>query len=284
MPRRTSPALLALLPAMLLLPAALPAAAQEGPIELADDPFEITDPKASAPGEAELAVIGSYERARRGRVRNTAGAESELGIGVAPRLEIRLGEIGAYGNLNVRRNLDFRTDTTGAGERREPAAFGGATRLGALYQLTDEQGALPAIGLLGRVRLVYGPGRPAYETEAIALVGKTILHGERPLAVHLNLGWVTRLETLPGERPSRYLFNASIGLAVLRDTALVAAYLREQQERGERDFSLAQVGIRQRMPDGRTVLGLVAGVGGNRDSPRFQIAFAVQWAFGSGGR
>ena len=55
---------------------------------------------------------------------------------------------------------------------------------------------------------------------------------------------------------------------------------REQQERGQRDFSLVQFGLRHRLPGGRTVLGLAAGVGTNRDSPRFELAFAVQWSFG----
>jgi hypothetical protein len=90
----------------LLLSAAAPAAAQEEPITLADDPFEITDPVAAPPGEAEMAVVGSYTRARRGRVRDTAGGDTELELGVAPRFSLRLGQTGAYGNLDVRRRLE----------------------------------------------------------------------------------------------------------------------------------------------------------------------------------
>jgi len=52
----------ALLAAMHLASAASAAAAVEEPIELADDPFQITDPVAAKPGTAEVAFIGAYER------------------------------------------------------------------------------------------------------------------------------------------------------------------------------------------------------------------------------
>jgi hypothetical protein len=277
---------------LLLMPIAVPvpAAAQEEPITLADDPFEITDPVAAPPGEAELAVVGSYTRARRGRVRDTAGTDTELEIGLAPRFSLRLGQTGAYGNLDVRRRLGFAsaaggTDAFGGDESGQQAYWGGATRLGALYQFTEERGAVPAIGLLGRARMVYGPGRPAYEADAIALFGKTFAGGGGPpLGINLNLGWVARIDPLPGERPNRYFINASVGQAITHDTALVATYAREQQERGQRDFSLIQIGLRQRLPGGRTVLGLAAGIGTNRESPRFELAFAVQRAISLGWR
>ena len=287
MPRFLPPVLAAaLLAPPLLLSAAVPAAAQDEPITLADDPFEITDPIAAPPGEAEVAVVGSYARARRGRVRDTVGADTELELGVAPRLSLRFGQIGDYGNLDVRRRLGFAADgTTGASgdDSGQRANWGGATRLGALYQLTEERGAVPAIGLLGRARMIYGPGRPAYETDLVALFGKTFAGGGLPRGLNLNLGWVARIDPLPGERPSRYFVNASVGQAVSHDTALVATYAREQQERGQRDFSLVQVGLRRRLPGGRTVVGLAVGVGTNRDSPRYEVAFAVQRLFGGGG-
>lgn len=249
-------------------------------ISLADDPFEITDPTAAPPGTAEVAVVGSYTRARIGRVRDTGGLESELELGVAPRFTLRIGQEGAYGNLEVRRRLGFGTNVSSDGAER--AYLGGSTRIGALYQLSEERGAVPALGVLGRVRTIYGPGRTAYETDATALAAKTIAGGQRPLAVHLNLGWVARIDPLPEERPNRLYVNASIGKTVTHDTALVATYAREQQEPGQNDFSLLQAGVRHRLPGGLAVVGFAAGVGFNRDSPRFALAFAVQWAFGGG--
>lgn len=278
MVHRLPPAFAAVLLAPLLLRAA-PAAAQDEPIGLADDPFQITNPRVSSPGEMGLAAIGSYDRARRGRTRDTLGAETEFAFGVLPGLELRFGQEGAYGNLEVRRRLDI----VGPEENSRPS-WGGVTQFGALYQLTEERGALPVVGVLGRVRLLYGPGRPAREAEAVALVGKTVLGGARPLGVYLNAGWTMRLDPLPGERTNRYLVNASIGQTVSHDTALVATYIREQQERGNRDYSLIQAGVRQRLPAWATTFGLALGVGTNRDSPRFQVAFALQWSLGGGGR
>ena len=276
----------ALLAPPLLLCAAASAAAQDEPITLADDPFEVTDPEAAPPGEAELAVVGTYTRARTGRVRDTGGVETELELGVAPRLSFRIGQVGAYGNLEVRRRLGLGSDATDAGDDSGRRAFwGGSTRIGALYQLAGERGALPAVALLGRARTIYGPGRTSYETDAVALFGKTFAGPwGRAIGVSLNLGGVARIDPLPGERPNRYLVNASVGQAIAHDTALVATYAREQQERGQRDFSLVQVGVRQRLPGGRAVVGLAAGVGTNRDSPRFEIGFAVQWLFSGIGR
>ncbi|TCZ56275.1 hypothetical protein [Roseicella aquatilis] len=274
MPRQLLPFLLGIL----LLPAL--AAAQEEPIALADDPFEITDPNAAPPGSAELAIIGAYERARRGRSRDTLATDTELAIGVVRGLEFRIGQTGAYGNLETRRRLG--NLTTGEEEDNRRPYWGGATQLGALVQLSEERGAMPAIGLLGRLRNIYGPDRPNYETEVVALIGRTLRRGNRPLGAHLNLGLVSRLAPKPGERPNRYVLNASVGQAVTADTALVVSYVREQQERGSRDFSLVQAGLRHRLPDGRTVLGLAAGFGTNRDSPRFEIAFALQWQLSDG--
>ena len=65
---------------------------------------------------------------------------------------------------------------------------------------------MPTIGVLGRGRVIYGPGRPAYETDLVALFGKTFTPaGKLPAGLNLNLGWVARIDPLPGERPNRYL-------------------------------------------------------------------------------
>ncbi|WFT83433.1 hypothetical protein QA634_17055 [Methylobacterium sp. CB376] len=257
------------------------AVAQDASITLADDPFEITDPRANAPGEANLSIIGSYERAAQGRVRSTFGAESEYSIGIVPDLDFRVGQTGAYGNLDIRRRLGtVSTDPQSAEGTSERAALGGTTRFGALYQLSKESGALPTIGLVGRVRALYGPGRVAYDAEAVVLFGKTLAPGELPLGISLNLGWAGRLNPQQGERPNRYLVNASVGQAVTRDTALVATYAREQQDRGDADFSLVQVGVRHRLREQRAILGIAAGFGLNRDTPQFQLAVAVQWELG----
>lgn len=280
MHRRSPSSAVATLLIGLLAPGA--AGAQDEPITLADDPFEVTDPNATSQGEANLSVVGSYERAAQGRVRSTVASEGEASVGIAPNLDLRFGRAGAYGNLDIRRRLGtVATDQSGPSDEATRAAFGGTTRIGTLYQLSNERGALPTIGLLGRVRALYEPGRVAYDTEAMALFGKTLVGGDLPLGVSLNVGWVARVDPRQGERANRYLVNASIGKAISRDTALVATYAREQQDLGDQDFSLVQAGVRHRLRKQQAILGLAAGFGLNRDSPQFQISTAVQWELGS---
>ena len=223
--RRRSAAALWAAPLLLAAAAVAPAAAGDEPITLADDPFEITDPVAAPPGEAEAAAVGSYTRARRGRVRGTAGLESELEIGVAPRLSLRLGQIGAYGNLEVRRRLGFAVQGTGAdvgaggdasSDSVERAYRGGATRLGALYQVAEERGAVPTIGVLGRGRVIYGPGRPTRRTSSpcSARPSRPPAAGCRPASTGTSAGWrastrcrasgrTATFSTLPWARRSR---------------------------------------------------------------------------------
>ncbi|MBL6081194.1 hypothetical protein JMJ56_24655 [Belnapia sp. T18] len=112
-PRNCAAALLAL---MQFSSAAPLVAAVEEPIELADDPFQITDPVAAKPGAAEAAFIGAYERARQGSVRNTGAAETQLSMGVVPSLELRIGQVGAYGNLETRRKLGTVSDDLGSSD------------------------------------------------------------------------------------------------------------------------------------------------------------------------
>lgn len=271
-----------LVQACCLLLLAAPAAAQDEPLTLADDPFEITDPIAAPPGEAELSIVGIYERARRGSYRETVALQTELEAGVARRLSFRIGQEGAYGNLQTRRRLDAAAspETSSGGT----PVWGGATRIGALYQIAEDRGLQPAMGILGRVRTVYGPGRTAYEGDVVALFGKNVGGGERPLGLSLNLGWTSVFNPLPGERTGRYFINASVGQAISNDTVLMLTYVREQQERDEQDFRLVQAGIRHRLSTGGPVLGFAVGTGLGQDSPAFQLAFAAQWSFGLWGR
>lgn len=275
-----------------LLVAIAPVGAQEPVGEeteqliFADDPFETTDPLAAKPGEAELAIIGIYERARQVAYRDTGAIATEIQLGLAPRLELRFGQLGAYGNLQTR-GRPANSGATGAdssqGNGAGPA-WGGSTRLGLLYQITEELGAVPVVSVLGRVRSVYGPGTPSHEGEVTVLFGKTLGSGARAVGLNLNLGWTTRFAPLPGERPNQYSFTSAVGTGVSRDAVVVLSYARRQQERGERDFSLVEVGVRYRFADNWPVLGFAVGAGTTRDTPALLVSFAAQWSFGAGTR
>lgn len=235
-------------------------------VSIAEDPVDITSPSATPPGEVQVTVGGNYERARRGRNRGTYGGEVEIEAGIALGLEFRLGQRGLYGR---------------GGPRNEEAtapSWGGSTRLGLRWEVAEERGLLPAFGLLGEVRSDYGESRPVYEIDTVALFGKRLIEGERPVSAYLNLGWTTPLDPQLGERPGRYTAAVALGQAVSPDTVIVAAYMREQQERGERDSDLVQTGFRHRLADNGPILGVAIGAGLGHDSPRLQIGFALQWS------
>jgi hypothetical protein len=247
------------------------AAAQESPISLAEDPFEITDPLTANPGEGEWSFVGAYERARNGQWRSTGTVDSELGVGVARGLELRLGQTGAYGNLDAARRLDLGAASGGG------LAWGGNTRLGALVQLLAPSETQPAaVGLLGRMRTDYGPGRPAYEAEMFALMGVKLGDGDRPFGLGLNLGWTQRLNPEADLRSGRWAMSASLGKVVGFDTAVALTYVRELQERGQPDAQLLQASLRHRLPGG-ALLGFAMGAGLSTTAPRYQIAIGVQW-------
>jgi hypothetical protein len=253
-----------------LLAALLPVAGlAEERVSVAEDPFDITSPSATPPGEVEISIGGAFERARRGDHRNTYGGELEIEAGIAPRLELRFGQEGLYGRAAPRESEDT------------APSWGGASRLGLRYEVLRESGLLPAIGLLGEVRTDYGESKPTQEFSAVALFGKTLVEGDRAVSAYLNVAWTTAVNPLPGERSGRYSVAAALGQHLTPDTALVLAYIREQQEeRDERDSNVIQAGFRHRLGEGMPELGVALGAGIGRDSPRWQAGVALLWSFG----
>lgn len=259
------------------------AQAESQPLALADDPFEITDPLAARPGEAELNVVGFHERARSGTYRGTSALDTEIQAGLAPRLEIRIGQLGTYGNLDLR-GQPARLEAMGLSSDSGVPARGGATRLGALYQFTNGSGGLPVASVLGRVRTIYGRDRPGYEGDVFALFAYSLGPEGRPLGLNLNVGWTSRFNPIRGERTRLHSISATIGQGLSRNSVIVLGYVRRQQERGEQDLSLVEIGMRQRFTETLPVVALAAGFGTNRDSPRWRISVAAQWSFGGDGR
>jgi hypothetical protein len=137
-------------------------------------------------------------------------------------------------------------------------------------------------GLLGAVTLPYGPGEHGVETTLLGAVSR-YSSGRLPFGLHANAVWYARIDPAPEERPHRYRVVISASQAVRADTVLVASYLRESQERGEGDLNLVRLGFRHRLADDRTSLGVLAGFGIGRDSPRFEIGLGVLHQFSLGG-
>lgn len=259
-----------------LLAVASPLVAEEvEQLTLADDPFETTDPHATDPGQAELAFVTIYERARQGSFRSRMSLDGEIQVGALPGLDIRFGQRSIYGNVESRGSVAARGIDDGMGVPR----WAGATRLGALYQFTDGEGVLPIISTVGRIRSTYSGDTPAYEGDFALLLGKTIGSGARAFGINLNLGWTSRLNPSLGERPNRYSLDVAMGRGISPNAVVALAYARRQQERGERDLNIVEAGIRYRLGSNGPVIGVALGAGMNRDSPLFQVNIGAQWAF-----
>jgi hypothetical protein len=66
-----------------------------------------------------------------------------------------------------------------------------------------------------------------------------------------------------------------------QDTSLGLSYVREQQDRGDRDLNLVLAELSHRVSDG-AILGVFAGAGIGRDSPRWQLGLTLKLLFGGG--
>lgn len=267
-PRPFSPRFVLTTTALFLVAApSWPATAQEDePVSPLDEPLNVTDAFATKPGEADLELSGGYRRERGRRGRDSWPVTLELQAGLARNLEATIGISETFGNSSSARS-------------------GGTVDLGLLYQLNEESGALPAFAVSGRVGPRFGPGDEGTETELRLLASKTTGGApalRRPSQRLLDRPHRPGLRRAAGPLPLRR--GADPG--VTDDTAIAPTCVREQQERGERDLNLVSVGLRHRLPNGGTSVGLLGGVGVGEDSPRFQVIAGVvhSFAWGGGGR
>ncbi len=251
----------------LALLAALALAAPLGAEPLMEDPAGILGVAPTGPEEVALTLTGTFERARDGRARNGRGGEAELEIGLAPGLDLRLSQAALRGQAGPR------------GDEARWPAWEGASRIGLRWQLAEQDGWRPDLGLAGGFGTEYGLGRPSEVLQATALAGWRLRDGPAPTALTLNLGWETRLDPEPGERPGRYQGAIGLGQSVAPDTMLGLAWVREQQERGERDLNLVLGSVRHRPAEG-VILGAFAGGGVGRDSPSWVAGVSLKLVFG----
>jgi hypothetical protein len=149
-------------------------------------------------------------------------------------------------------------------------------------ELLEDEGWQPAIGVFGAVQTSYGEtSRPSQAGQVNLLVSKTILEGDRPLALYGNLGWTELFNPMPEERHGRY--SAAIGVAhtLDRDTSFGLSWVRSQQDYRERDENIVAAGISHRLSASGPILGLGAGAGIGQDSPSFLVFASMKWLFGA---
>lgn len=218
-------------------------------------PNTLDDAFAVAPGRIELQGAARYDH-RQGRD----------AVRLLPRVQVGIVE-GLQANIAL-------PYIAGSGRRTDPAD----PAAGVLYNFNKEQAWLPAFALSADFTKPLGAGGRSAETGLTAVVSKTITPAvDRRL--HLNASWLRSLSPDEDERRDRYRVIAGYSQLVRPDVALVLDYVREQQERHERDANILEAGLRYQLSD-RVTLGVGAGVGIGRDSPRFRGIVSLQLGFG----
>ncbi len=234
-----------------MLPAV--AAAQGGMRPQLGAPFATEDAFPQERGELQVQGTAQYDRTRRGT--DLLELSPALQWGVAPGVELRLFSEYRFGNASD--------------------ANRGTVTPGIFLQLTEERGPLPALAVIGEVEAPLGPGDRGTVLLLTAAASRTTGRGPGSWGLHLNAAWLTRPDPGLEERRDRYRFSGAVTHVVARDTSLVAEYVHERQEIGERDLSLVQAGLRQRFGED-TTFGVLVGAGLNNDSPRFRIRLGVE--------
>ncbi len=146
----------------------------------------------------------------------------------------------------------------------------------------EERGRLlPALAVAGDASLPVGPGDRGAELRLTGIASRTLDQASRT-RLHLNLGWLRRLDPAEEERRDRWRVAVGVSRPAWRDTAVVASATRETQERGEGAANILEAGLRW-APTPDVMLGAALGTGIGRDSPRFRAVLSIQISLRSGG-
>jgi len=158
----------------------------------------------------------------------------------------------------------------GSGER----ANQGEVSAGALYNFNRETRELPAFALAVDAGTPIGPGDRGTQLQLTGVATRT-LDPSAHRRLHLNASWSTRFAPAADERHNRYRFLAGYSQLLDRHTALILDFVREQQERRERDSNVIEIGFRHRLGE-RVTSGFGAGIGIGKDSPRARVLFSLE--------
>ena len=254
--------------ALLLALPNLPALGETEP--LMEDPFGIIGVAPTAAGGQTLSLGLGYSRAREGANRDLYGGALEAEAGLVRGLDLRFAQAAEYGPA-----APYPADDT-------KRLWGGLSQLGLRWQFLEEDGWRPAMGVFGALRTAYGEtSGPSQSGQIVGLLSKTIIEGPRPLALSLTGGWSELFNPAPGERSGRYEFAAGLTQNLGQDTSLGISYLRNEQDRGERDQNIIAAGLWHRLGDSGPIMAAGAGLGIGDDSPSFLVFASLKWLFGA---
>lgn len=256
---------------LLVLMFALPILPAHGqPEALMEDPFGIIGVAPTAAGGQTLSLGLGYSRARNGTNRDLYGGALEAEAGLVRGLDLRFAQTAEYGPA-----APYPADDT-------KRLWGGLSQLGLRWQMLEEDGWRPALGVFGALRSAYGEtSGPSQSGQIVGLLSKTIIEGERPLALSLNAGWSELFNAAPGERAGRYEFAVGLTQNLAQNTSLGVSYLRNQQDRGEKDQNIIAAGLWHRLRPAGPIMAVGAGAGIGDDSPSFLVFASFKWLLGA---
>ena len=260
-----------LLQAFIILFLAQPILSARGETEpLMEDPFGIIGAAPIAAGGQTLSLGLGYSRARDGANRDLYSGALEAEAGLVRGLDLRLAQAAEYGPAGP-----YPADDT-------KRLWGGLSQLGLRWQILEEDGWRPALGVFGALRTAYGETSvPSQGGQIVGLLGKTIIEGPRPLALSFNAGWSELFNAAPGERAGRYEFAAGLTQNLAQNTSLGVSYLRYQQDQGQQDLNLIAAGLWHRLGPAGPIMAAGAGAGIGDYSPSFLVFASLKWLFGA---
>jgi hypothetical protein len=257
--------------ALILLMLALPILPARGEADaLMEDPFGIIGVAPTAAGGQTLSLGLGYARARDGANRDLYSGAFEAEAGLVRGLDLRFAQTAEYGPA-----APYPADDT-------KRLWGGLSQLGLRWQVIEEDGWRPAFGVFGALRTAYGEtSGPSQSGQIVGLFSKTLIDGPRPLALSFNVGWSELFNAEPGERAGRYELAAGLTQNIAQNTSLGVSYLRNQQDRGEKDQNILAVGVWHRLGRAGPIMAAGAGAGIGDDSPSFLVFASLKWLFGA---
>jgi hypothetical protein len=257
--------------ALLMLLFALPILPAHGaPEPLMEDPFGIIGVAPTAAGGQTLSLGLGYSRAREGANRDLYGGALEAEAGLMRGLDLRFAQTAEYGPA-----APYPADDA-------KRLWGGLSQLGLRWQILEEDGWRPALGVFGALRTADGEtSGPSQSGQIVALLSKTIIEGPRPLALSANAGWSELFNAAPGERAGRYELAAGLTQNLAQNTSLGVSYLRNQQDLGEKDQNIIAAGVWHRLAPAGPIMAAGAGAGIGDDSTSFLVFASFKWLFGA---
>lgn len=193
--------------ALLCLAGALPPAMADPPELVTDRPDQSESTQVVEPGRVQLEIgaLWSAERDQPADQETFALPTTLIRIGVAERLELRVGWAGL-----VRDEVELRRGTL----TREGAGDAG---LGAKLRLADEQGHRPAMALLAGVSLPVGDTGIGSERSdpSFRFAASHTLSRRLGLAYNAGIAWATETDRRGESHTlSSYVYTLSAGLAL----------------------------------------------------------------------